>query len=72
MNNSLYKDTPTSHRVLIGNRYRTVHARYDWEGLFVRFVVHKTPSEIESERKSYLPARVGIKKWFEVWEHNFA
>lgn len=72
MANSLYKDTPTRHRVLIGNRRRVVYARHDWEGTFIRYVVHKTPVEMESAGKSYLPAKVGIRPWFQVWEHNFA
>jgi hypothetical protein len=58
--------------VLLGNRNRVVHARYDHEGRFVRFVILRTNNEIEKERKSYLPAKVGILTWFEVFEHNFA
>ena len=72
MKTALYEDKPTHHRVLIGNRRRVVHARYDWEGTFVRYVIHKTPAEMEAARKSYLPAKVGIVSWFQVWEHNFA
>jgi len=71
MNNALFKDTPTHHRCLIGNVRRVVHARHDWEGNFVRFVVHRTAAEMEKERKSYLPAKVGIMTWFEVTEINF-
>ena len=72
MNNVLYKDIPTNHRVLIGNRKRVVYARHDWEGQFVRFVIHKTQAEMETARKKYLPAKVGIPSWFQVWEYNFA
>jgi hypothetical protein len=71
MDNVLYQDRPTNHRVLIGNKKRVVHARHDWEGRFVRFVVQRTKGEMEAERKSYLPAKVGIKSWFEVFEYNF-
>lgn len=72
MNNALFKDTPTKHRVLMGKARRVVHARHDHEGNFVRFVVLRTPAEITTARKAYLPAKVGIVGWFEVWEHNFA
>ena len=72
MNNALFQDKPTQHRVLISNVRRVVHARYDWEGTFVRFVVKRTPAEMEAARKSYLPAKVGVLSWFEVFEHNFS
>lgn len=72
MNGPLFFDTPTNHRVLVGGKPRVVHARHDWEGTFVRFVVKKTKAEIEKARKCYLPAKVGIVGWFQVYEHNFA
>lgn len=72
MNNALFKDTPTSHRVLDGGRLRVVYARHDWEGNFVRFVVLRTEAEVEKIRKSYGRLKIGIPTWYEVWEHNFA
>ncbi len=71
MHGPLYFDTPTTHRVVVGGRARVVHARHDWEGTFVRFVVHRTPGEMEAARRSYLPAKVGIVNWYEVYTHNF-
>lgn len=71
MKGPLYFDTPTAHRVRFGGKPRVVHARHDWEGRFVRFVVHRTKAEIEAARKPYLPARVGIVDWFQVYEYEF-
>lgn len=72
MHNALFKDTPTDRRVTRGGRRRIVHARHDWEGNFVRYVVHKTPGEMQAARKSYLPAKVGVSDWYQVYEHEFA
>ena len=72
MNNALFQDKPTAHRVLMSNQKRVVYARYDHEGNFVRHVAHRTAAEIEAERKSYLPAKIGILTWFEVFEHNWS
>ena len=72
METVLFKDKKTSHRVIIGGMRRVVHARYDHEGNFVRFVVLLTKHELDCLRKSYLPARVDIKEeWIEVFEDNF-
>lgn len=72
MNNALFQDRPTGHSVLLGNARRVVHARYDHEGNFVRFVVLRTRAEMEAAARQYLPAKVGILTWFEVYPHNFA
>jgi hypothetical protein len=66
MNNALYKDHPTSHRVLVSNKLRVVYARMDWEGNFVRYVVQRTKAEIKKIQDSYLPAKVGVKDWDET------
>lgn len=70
MNNSLFTDTTTHHRIRRGNRSVTVYARTDWEGNFVRYVARYTPAEISKLVKSYGGAKVGILPTFEVqpWE----
>lgn len=72
MHNALFQDKPTAHRVLLGNVRRVVHARHDHEGNFVRFVVLRTQAEMAAAARQYLPAKVGIPTWFEVYPHNFA
>lgn len=72
MNCPLFKDNPTSNRVLISNVRRVVYARYDHEGNFVRYVIQRTEAEMNRERKSYAPAKVGILSWMEVYPHNFS
>lgn len=71
MNGPLYFDKPTAHRVLVRGKPRVVHERTDWEGRFVRYVVQRTKGEIEAARKAYLPAKVGVTDWYEVFPHNF-
>lgn len=70
LRNQLFTDTPTSYRILVNDRPRVVLARHDFNGDFVRFVVHRTPAEINKEQNKYLPARVGIRPTYEVhpWE----
>lgn len=71
MDNVLYKDTPTRHRVRLNGRPRVVHERRDWDGVFAGFVVHRTAAEVKKIQDSYLPARVGVCGWFRVYEHYF-
>lgn len=71
MNNCLFKDTPTAHRVRVGNKTRTVYARHDHEGRFVRWVVQKTKKEVQAEEKKYLPLVVGVQDWYETYPHFF-
>lgn len=71
MSNALFTDEPTSHRIPRGNRKAVVYARYDWMGNFIRFVAHLTPAELRAEQAKYLPARVGIVGWYEVYEWQF-
>jgi hypothetical protein len=42
MNSVLFQDRTTSHRALISNVRRVVHARYDHEENFIRFLVLRT------------------------------
>ncbi|MDE2095722.1 MAG: hypothetical protein KGL39_00565 [Patescibacteria group bacterium] len=72
MNNVLFRDKETSHRVFFGNVRRKVFARYDYEGNFVHFVIHRTAVELRAAQKAYGVAKVGIASWFEIFEHNFS
>lgn len=72
MNNAIYTDVKTPHRVRYNGKLRCVYARQDWEGNFIRFVVHLTKAEVLARQKKYLPAQVGVANWFEVYEHNFS
>ena len=71
MNNCLFKDTPTAHRIRSGNKTKVVYARHDHEGRFVRFVVQKTKAEVKKEQAQYLPLIVGVCEWYETYPHFF-